>query len=103
MGAQLRSWSAALGLSDPAGGAMRNPRLRKLLWNFAIELVIYAVLVSVYALLVLRLLGAPLKALFARNLVLYAFVSLVLIVVQGAALEFVTSLLVNWFGLERLE
>lgn len=82
---------------------MKDPQLRILLRNFAIEVVVYAVLVVVYFLLVLRLLGEPLKKLFVNNLILYAFVALGLIVVQSAVLEVVTSFLLNRLGLERLE
>ena len=82
---------------------MKSAQVRTLVRNFAIEVVVYAVLVIVYFFLVLRLLGDPLEKLFSTNLVLYAFVALGLIVVQGAVLEVITSFLVSRLGLERLE
>jgi hypothetical protein len=82
---------------------VKGPRARILIRNFAIEVVVYAVLVVVYFLLVLRILGDPLEALFSSNLGLYAVVALGLIVVQGVVLEFVTSFLISRLGLERLE
>jgi hypothetical protein len=75
----------------------------KVIRNFAIEVLLYTVLVVGYFFLVLRLLQEPLKRLFTTNLVVYAFVALGLIVVQGAVLEFVTSFLISRLGLERLE
>jgi hypothetical protein len=77
--------------------------MRRLIRNFAIEVIVYAMLVIVYFFLVLRLLGDPLEQLFSTNLVLYAFVALGLIVAQGAVLEVVTSFLISRLGLERLE
>ena len=82
---------------------MKDAQVRTLVRNFAIEVVVYAVLVIVYFFLVLRLLGDPLEKLFSTNLMLYAFVALGLIVVQGAVLEVVTSFLLSLLGLERLE
>jgi hypothetical protein len=82
---------------------LNNPRVRILLRNFAIEVVVYAGLVVGYFYLVLRLLGQPLKTLFTENLTLYAFVALGLIVAQGAVLEIVTTFLISRLGLERLE
>jgi hypothetical protein len=82
---------------------LKNRRVRILIRNFAIEVLIYAVLVVVYFLLVLRLLGEPLMRLFTENLTIYAVAALVLIVVQGALLELLTSFLVSRIGLERLD
>ncbi len=82
---------------------MKNPEMRSLIRNFAIEVVIYGALVVVYFFLILAFLAEPLANLFEENLVIYAFVALGLIVAQGALLEFVTSFLLNRLGLERLE
>ena len=82
---------------------MRNPDVRVLVRNFAIEVLVYGVLVLGYFLLVLRLLGEPLHELYTSNLTLYAFVALALIVIQGAVLEFITSFLLERLGLDRLE
>jgi hypothetical protein len=82
---------------------LNNLRVRTLIRNFVIELLIYAALVVGYFVLVLRLLGEPLKKLFTDNLGLYGFAALALIVGQGAVLEVLTSFLVSRLGLERLE
>jgi hypothetical protein len=84
-------------------GALRNPDVKVLVRNFAIEVFVYGVLVLGYFLLVLRLLGEPLYELYKSNLTLYAFVALALIVIQGAVLGFITSFLIERLGLERLE
>ena len=82
---------------------MKQAEVRTLIRNFAIEVLIYGVLVLGYFFLVLRYLGQPLEGLYTSNLVVYAFVALALIVIQGVVLEFVTSFLINRLGLERLE
>ena len=82
---------------------LKASNVRVLLRNFAIEVVIYAVLVVIYFLLVLRLLGKPLERLFENHIGLYAFVALFLIVAQGVVLDGVTSFLINRLGLDRLE
>ena len=79
---------------------MRNPKAMVLIRNFAIEVLIYTALVVGYFVLVLRLLGEPLRKLFTDHLTLYAFAALALIVVQGVVLEFLTSFLVSRLGLE---
>lgn len=66
--------------------------------NIVIELLIYGVLVTVYALVVLRWLGKPLHDLFHSNLTLYAFVGLALIVGQGVLLERLTAFLIERFN-----
>lgn len=63
----------------------------------------YAILVVVYFLLVLRWLAEPLVELFRQNPTLYAPLGLVLILLQGVALEAITSFLISRLGLERLE
>jgi hypothetical protein len=75
-------------------------RIKILIRNFIMEVVIYAALVIAYFFLVLRFLAEPLKELFSSNLVVYAFASLGLIVVQGAVLEFVTSFLLRRLGVD---
>jgi hypothetical protein len=82
---------------------MEGRQWRILLRNFVIEVLVYSALVVAYFFLVLRFLADPLKDLFDNNLVVYAFVSLALIVVQGAVLEYITSFLIGRLGLERLE
>lgn len=83
--------------------ALKDIEVRALVRNFAIEVLVYGVLVLGYFFLVLRFLGRPLYDLYTNNLALYAFVALGLIVVQGAVLEVVTSFLIDRLGLERLE
>ena len=82
---------------------MKDPMIKKMIGNFAIELVIYAILVVVYFLLVLRLLGDPLSQLYQDNLVLYAFLALGLVLVQAVVLESVTSFIMKLLGLDQLE
>lgn len=86
---------------------MKKQEPRILFRNLFVEIVIYSVLVVVYYLLALRWLDEWLLAIFKNNLTLYAFVSLVLILIQGAFLEWVTSLLLKYvevdqFGLRRV-
>ncbi len=64
--------------------------------SFAVELVLYGCFISVYFFLVLRFLGGWLKQAFDTNRGVYAIVALGLIVAQGAALETVTRLLLQW-------
>ncbi|MFN2289726.1 MAG: hypothetical protein ACK2UC_00920 [Anaerolineae bacterium] len=82
---------------------MKNPDFKILLRNFLIELVIYSLLVVVYVYLVLRLLADPLEALFRSNLVVYAFLGLILILAQAVLLEAVTTFIVTRLKLERFE
>ncbi len=82
---------------------MRNPEVGRLVRNFAIEVLVYAGLVLAYFLLVLRFLDEPLARLFSTNLVLYAIVALLLIVVQGVVLEAVTSFIMRLLRLDQAE
>jgi hypothetical protein len=89
--------------SGRRGESLRDPTVGRLLRSFIIEMLVYAALVVGYFLLVLRLLGEPLYRLFSSNLVLYSVVALVLIVAQGVLLEAVTSFVIGWLGLDKLE
>ncbi|HEY4272409.1 MAG TPA: hypothetical protein VGM65_10415 [Candidatus Udaeobacter sp.] len=60
---------------------------------FAIELAIYAVLVTVYFFLVLHLLGEWLYRLETQHRITYAVVALSLIIGQAVVLDAVTSFL----------
>jgi len=82
---------------------MEKSKIRKLIINFIIELVIYGILVVAYFYLVLRYLRLFLTDLYHNNLVIYAFIGLILIVVQAVVLEAVTSFLLDRLRLERLE
>ncbi len=65
----------------------------KSLRAFAIELAIYAVLVTVYFFLVLHLLGNWLYRLDMQHRILYAVVAILLIAGQAIVLDAVTTLL----------
>ncbi len=82
---------------------MEKEKMRVLLRNLAIELVVYTILVVIYTVVVLRLLSQPLARLFDTNLVTYAIVALGLIAAQGALLDAVTSFLLKQLRLEQLE
>ena len=74
---------------------------RRWLRNFSIEIGVYAILVVIYFLLVLKFLSEPLTNLFNDNLKIYAILALFLIVGQGVLLELITSFLVERIGLGR--
>jgi hypothetical protein len=82
---------------------MKTTKLRTLIRGFAIEMIVYGILVALYSVLVLYLLGKPLSQLFGDNLTAYAFISLALIVTQAVLLDFVTSFLLDQLHLERIE
>jgi hypothetical protein len=65
----------------------------KTLRAFAIELIVYALLVIGYFFLVLHLLGQWLFHLEAQHRILYAVVALLLIAGQAVALDAVTTVL----------
>jgi len=81
---------------------LESARVRKLT-AFLASLLIYAGLVVGYFLLVLKHLGDILVRAFHESLWVYALLALVLIVVQGAVLEHVTSLIAEWLGLRNME
>ncbi len=82
---------------------MSDTNYRLLIRNFLIELVLYGILVVAYFVLILRLLGDWLADLFGSNLAVYAFLSLGFVVVQAVFLDAVTTFLLDWLNLERLE
>ena len=90
-------------LGEKRGVALKTSVTRKLIRNFVLELVVYAILVVGYFFLVLRFLADPLMKLFTDNLVLYAFVALGLVVAQSVLLEAVTSFIMRQTGLDQLE
>ncbi len=61
------------------------------------ELAVYAVLIVGYLLLVLKTLDVPLAWLYERHRAQYAIVALLLILLQGIALELLTKILVGLF------
>ncbi len=70
-----------------------KPVARKALTSFAIELVVYGILVVAYFFLVLHFLGGWLEDLDKRNIKLYALVSIGLIIGQAVVLESITTFL----------
>jgi hypothetical protein len=82
---------------------MKKDDLRRLIRNFVIELAVYGTLVLAYSWVVLRWLSEPLRKLFHGNLLVYALLSLGLIVAQGAVLDVVTAFLLSLLPTERLE
>lgn len=82
---------------------MHEDHWKDLLRRAAVELAIYAGLLVIYFLLVLRLLEKPLTRMFHERPWLYAFAGLGLIIVQGVVSEKITSFLVEQMRLERLE
>ena len=82
---------------------MKKQKMRVMVRNFAIELIIYSILVVAYFVVALRLLGKSLAGLFHSNLTTYAFVSLGLIVAQGVLLDALTSFLLDRLNLSQME
>ncbi len=70
---------------------MSSPEIRKYLKKLAIELLVYGVLVIAYFFLVLRFLGEPLLALSKQHLLGYALLSLVLVFLQTAGMDHLTT------------
>jgi hypothetical protein len=75
----------------------------KAIQGIVVELIVYGVLVALYAVGVLRFLGDPLADLYESNLTLYAWVALALIVAQGVVLDGVTSFLLDRLRLTRFD
>ena len=82
---------------------MDKSDILKAIGGVAVELVIYGVLVAIYAISVLRYLADPLADLYESNLTMYAWVALALIVTQGAVLDGVTSFLLDRLRLTRFD
>jgi hypothetical protein len=68
---------------------------RQTLFRLVVEVLIYAALVSVYLALVLHFLVSWLQELFAKQPVTYAFVAILLMIVQAVGLERLVSTLVH--------
>jgi uncharacterized membrane protein YqhA len=66
--------------------------------SFWLELAVYAALIVGYLLLVLKTLDRPLAGLYEQHRVEYAVAALMLILLQGIALELLTKILVGFFG-----
>ena len=81
----------------------RKPDLQKLIRNFAIEMVVYGILLLIYFFAVLQFLGGILHNLYENNTTLYAVVGLTLIVAQAVVLETITSYLIRLLRLDRFD
>jgi hypothetical protein len=68
---------------------------------FALELAVYAGLVTGYYFLVLRFLGSWLHGLFQNEPQTYAGIALGLIIAQGFLLEILTRALLSWIKPRR--
>jgi hypothetical protein len=68
---------------------------KRTLLHLLVEVLIYAALISVYLVLVLHFLVGWLKDLSAKDPVMYAFVAILLMIVQAVGLERVASSLVH--------
>jgi hypothetical protein len=68
---------------------------KQTLFRLIIEVLIYASLVSVYLALVLHFLMSWLQGLFTKQPVAYAFVAILLMIVQSVGLERLVSTLVH--------
>ncbi|MDP6769709.1 MAG: hypothetical protein QF704_03325 [Anaerolineales bacterium] len=77
--------------------------IKTIIRNLALELLVYGILVTAYAFIALRWLADPINALFHDNLLIYAFLGLVLIVAQAAILERLTTFLLERLGLPHSE
>jgi len=68
-----------------------SPEIRVYLKKLALEFLVYGILVVAYFFLVLRFLGEPLHSLSNRHLLTYALLSLVLVFLQTAGMDYVTT------------
>ena len=78
-----------------------KPELKASIRRFALELVVYSLLVAGYYLLVLRFLGGVLADVYLHERKTYAALTLGLIVAQGLVLEILTRFLLSWMGQGR--
>ena len=88
-------------IEKPAESNRIDPSLKPLLRSVALELLIYAPLVVLYFLLVLRLAAHYLADLYYENTPMYAFIALSAILAQGVLLERLTTWLLHRFGLRK--
>lgn len=73
--------------------------IRRLLKPFVLELIVYAILVTLYNILVLHFLGNHLLHIYQHDRRIYSVLALGLIVGQGFLLETFTRLLLGWITL----
>jgi cation transporter-like permease len=74
---------------------------RRRVRRFAIEMVIYGVLVILFLYLVIFFLADWLTTLYSSNLLAYAIIALILIIAQSALLDFLTTFIMDRLGLRR--
>ncbi len=80
---------------------LMKPELKASIKRFALELVVYSLLVAGYYLVVLHLLGGLLADIYSHERRVYAALALGLIVAQGFVLEILTRFLLSWMGPRR--
>lgn len=85
-------WSASI---------LMKPELKASIKRFALELVVYSLLVAGYYMLVLHFLGGVLADIYFHERRVYAALALGLIVAQGFVLEILTRFLLSWVGPRR--
>ena len=78
-----------------------DPSFAPLMRSLALELAIYAPLVTLYFFIVLRMANDWLTNLYTASSTKYAIVAVLLIVGQGAMLEILTSWLLRRIGLRH--
>lgn len=74
--------------------------MKLIIRKFIIQLLIYAVILALYFMLVLRYLGDPLTELFNQSLLVYAGASLLLIVMQVLFLDTLLHFIFKRLGVE---
>jgi hypothetical protein len=80
---------------------MKKMEPRILIRNLVIEIILYSLLLVGYYFVVIGRLQAWIQEIFLQNLTLYAFVGLGLILIQGAFLDLVTTLLLKYIKLDQ--
>lgn len=79
----------------------KNPSVRLIIRNLAIEMVLYAILLVGYFYLALQYLADPLFDYFNNNLTAYAFIGLGLIIAQAVLLDNIVGFLIKLIGLDH--
>ncbi len=82
---------------------VKRRKIKKMIRTVIIELLIYFTVVVAYFYFVLRYLRDWLGTLYANDLVMYAVISLGLIVAQAIFLEIVTSFLLSYTNFDMVE
>ena len=81
---------------------MNGTKIKTLIRNLVLEMIVYGILLVIYFFLVLQYLGDILASLFDSQILIYAVLGLSLIVAQGVLLEAITSFLIRLLRLDRL-